>query len=381
MSNKYKQINKRKIRRVRKLRRFIIRMMIICTVVGAIVYIPIKIKEKKIILAKAAQQEKINEENKLLENFNRLKEDRKSIYASDEVLMEIDNKIEEVTKELENGVTDRASILVEELNSLIVDISYRNHNELESLFNKLNEDEMLGFTEEELNKVNTLLSEYNSLMKQQRYSEAKVALDDTDSYIEEVKKEVEKRTTKEIYNKKSSEESSSRTPTYINGVLLVNKKNGLPDSFGNGEDPEARAAFEEMKSEAAKEGIFINAFSTYRSYWSQDRLYSDYVDTYGQEPTDTFSARAGFSEHQTGLAFDIGGTDRSLWAEDDFKYTAEAEWLKNNAYKYGFILRYPEGKEWKTGFMYESWHFRYIGKEHSKNFKDNNLTLEEYLGQ
>lgn len=381
MSNKYKQIKKRKKIRARKLRRFIIRMMIICTVVGVMVYIPIKIKEKKIILAKAAQQEKINEESKILENFNILKEDRKSIYASDEVLMEIDSKIEEVTKELENGVTDRASILVEELNSLIVDISYTNHNELESLFNKLNEDEMLGFTEEELNKVNTLLSEYNSLMKQQRYSEAKVALDDTDSYIEEVKKEVEKRTTKEIYNKKSSEESSSRTPTYINGVLLVNKKNGLPDSFGNGEDPEARAAFEEMKSEAAKEGIFINAFSTYRSYWSQDRLYSDYVATYGQEPTDTFSARAGFSEHQTGLAFDIGGTDRSLWAEDDFKYTAEAEWLKNNAYKYGFILRYPEGKEWKTGFMHESWHFRYIGKEHSKNFKDNNLTLEEYLGQ
>ncbi|MDZ7543544.1 D-alanyl-D-alanine carboxypeptidase family protein, partial [Clostridium perfringens] len=144
---------------------------------------------------------------------------------------------------------------------------------------------------------------------------------------------------------------------------IVNKEFGLPDSSAPGESTEARKAFESMKADAGREGIYLNAFSTYRSYWSQDRLYWSYVSTYGQDPTDTFSAKPGFSEHQTGLAFDIGGLDQSLWAKDDFKYTKEAEWLKNNSYKYGFILRYPEGKEWKTGYMHESWHFRYIGVE------------------
>ncbi|MGL5087439.1 MAG: M15 family metallopeptidase, partial [Clostridium sp.] len=204
--------------------------------------------------------------------------------------------------------------------------------------------------------------------------------EEINNYINEVKKSVESRTTKAEYERKSSEDASSRKPTYINGILLVNKKNGLPESFGGAEDPQARSAFEEMKKDAAKEGLYLNAFSTFRSYWTQDRLYWNYVSSFGQEPTDTFSARAGFSEHQTGLGFDIGGEDRSLWAEHGFKDTAEAQWLKNNCYKYGFILRYPEGKEWKTGFVYESWHFRYIGKEHSKNFDNNNLTLEEYLG-
>lgn len=381
MMKKKKRIKLMKRKRRQKRIKYIITTLTIAIALGGLVYIPIKIKARQEMLIEEANNRRILEENKVLETFDRLKEDRKSVYATEDVLIDIDTKIEKITEELKNGVTNTAKELVDELKTLLMDLSSTNHSELEDLFNKINEDNMAGFSEEEINKVNTLMGEYNLLMKKQEYSKAKVILEEVDNYIKEVKKDVEKRITDEVYDKKSSEEASTREPTYINGILLVNKKNGLPDHFGNGEDPEARAAFEEMKMAAAADGIYINAFSTYRSYWAQDRLYSEYMASYGQEPTDTFSARPGFSEHQTGLAFDIGGVDRSVWAEEDFKYTEEAEWLKNNAYKYGFILRYPEGKEWKTGFMYESWHFRYIGKEHSKNFNNNNLTLEEYLGQ
>lgn len=372
-------VNVKRMKRIKRIKRSITTMALLGLLVGIMVYVPINIKENKLISAQALADEKFRSDISALETFNRLVEENKSIYASDDVIANIGIKIEEALSEIENGVTDKFKLLVDNLNSLIADISAGNHSELENMFNELNEDKMDGFKEDEVKKVNDLMGEYNVLISEQRYSEAKVMLDSINSYVKEVKKVVETRTIKEVYERKSNEDASSREPNYINGILLVNKKNGLPESFAPGEDKDARAAFEEMKKAAAEEGLYITAFSTYRSYWAQDRLYWDYVASFGQEPTDTFSARAGFSEHQTGLGFDIGGPDRSLWAEQDFKYTAEAEWLKNNCHKYGFILRYPEGKEWKTGFMYESWHFRYIGKEHSKNFENSNLTLEEYL--
>ena len=377
---KNQKINIKRIKRIRRIKKSIITMVLLGVVLGLMVYIPINIKKKALIARDVVASEKFKDDINVLGTFNRLREDNKSIYASDEVSIKINSEIEEILEELKNGVTDKVKELVDNLNSLLVDVSAGNHSELEQLFNKLNEDKMTGFTNEEVKKVNTLMDEYNLLIKEQKYSEAKVDLENINTYVKEVKKIVETRTTKEEYDKKSTEDEKSRKATYINGILLVNKKNGLPDSFGDAEDPKAREAFEEMKKAAGKDGLYINAFSTYRSFWTQNRLYWNYVASFGQEPTDTFSARAGFSEHQTGLGFDVGGADRSLWANQEFQYTAEAEWLKNNCYKYGFILRYPEGKEWKTGFVYESWHFRYLGEEHSKNFNNNNLTLEEYLG-
>ena len=377
---KNQKINIKRIKRIRRIKKSIITMVLLGVVLGLMVYIPINIKKKALIARDVVASEKFKDDINVLGTFNRLREDNKSIYASDEVSIKINSEIEEILEELKNGVTDKVKELVDNLNSLLVDVSAGNHSELEQLFNKLNEDKMTGFTKEEVKKVNTLMDEYNLLIKERKYSEAKVDLENINTYVKEVKKIVETRITKEEYDKKSTEDEKSRKATYINGILLVNKKNGLPDSFGDAEDPKAREAFEEMKKAAGKDGLYINAFSTYRSFWTQNRLYWNYVASFGQEPTDTFSARAGFSEHQTGLGFDVGGADRSLWANQEFQYTAEAEWLKNNCYKYGFILRYPEGKEWKTGFVYESWHFRYLGEEHSKNFNNNNLTLEEYLG-
>ena len=376
-----KRPNKKRLQRINRIKKSIITMGIAGVILGLMIYIPINIKTNNLIEMENVAKEKFENDIKELETFARLKDDIKSVYASEDVSIKLNSKIEEISEELKNGVTDKFKELVDELSGLIVNVSVGNNTELENLFNRISDYNMIGFKNEETDKVNTLLNNYNSLIKEKNYSGAKDVLENTDKYIESVKKLVEIRTTKEVYEKKTSEEASKRIPTYINGILLVNKKNGLPDSFGSKEDPEARAAFEEMKKAAQKDGLYINAFSTFRSYWTQNRLYWNYVSSFGQDPTDTFSARAGFSEHQTGLGFDIGGADKSLWSEQGFKNTAEAEWLKNNCYKYGFILRYPEGKEWKTGFIYESWHFRYLGKEHSKNFNNNNLTLEEYLEQ
>ena len=167
-------------------------------------------------------------------------------------------------------------------------------------------------------------------------------------------------------------------PTYVDGVLLASKRYPLPAHFNKGEDPEARAAFEEMARVAATEGIELVAFSTFRSYDYQVQLYNDYVARDGKDAADRYSARPGFSEHQTGLAFDIsgpGGIDFNTFGE-----TKEGKWLRDNAHRFGFILRYPEGKEHITGYMYESWHFRYVGKEIAQTIYEKQLTLEEYLG-
>ncbi len=131
-------------------------------------------------------------------------------------------------------------------------------------------------------------------------------------------------------------------------------------------------AFKEMADVAYKEGIDLYSVSPYRSYNTQDGLYERYAARDGYAQADTYSARPGYSEHQTGLAVDINSTD------DSFAYTSEAKWLKENAYKYGFILRYPEGKEYITGYQFEPWHFRYVGKDVAKVIYDEDLTYEEY---
>lgn len=169
-------------------------------------------------------------------------------------------------------------------------------------------------------------------------------------------------------------------PTYIDGILVANKKYPLPQDFNPGEDKEARAAFDQMAADAKALGFNLVAFSGFRSYEYQTTLYNNYVKRDGKEAADRYSARPGHSEHQTGLAFDVGEKNREdLWLTAEFGETPVGKWLADNAHKYGFILRYPEGKEDITGFMYESWHFRYLGVEKATDVKNTGLTLEEYL--
>lgn len=170
-------------------------------------------------------------------------------------------------------------------------------------------------------------------------------------------------------------------PTYINGILLANKKYPLPKTYNPGVDPTAKQAMDQLILAAKEAGYSIVAFSSFRSYDYQKDLYDKYVARDGKENADRYSARPGHSEHQTGLAFDVGEVGREdLWLTSAFGETPAGKWLANNAHHYGFILRYPKGKESITGFMYESWHFRYLGVELATKVYESGLTLEEYLG-
>lgn len=174
--------------------------------------------------------------------------------------------------------------------------------------------------------------------------------------------------------------------TYVDGVVIANKTYSLPSNFApnnlvtiNGYIKVVdyvKEAFLSLSSDAKAIGLNIYASSGYRSYSNQKYIYENYVSMDGKENADRYSARAGYSEHQTGLAIDVNTIDMS------FDNTSESVWLRENAYKYGFIIRYPKGKEEITGYMYEPWHIRYVGKELSnKLYKDGSyITLEEYYG-
>lgn len=170
-------------------------------------------------------------------------------------------------------------------------------------------------------------------------------------------------------------------PTYINDILLANKIYPLPSTFAPGENPEAKQALDQMLAAAKQQGFDLVAFSGYRSFEYQTTLYNNYVQRDGQAAADRYSARPGYSEHQTGLAFDIGERGKEdLWLTEEFGETPAGQWLFAHAPEYGFILRFPQNKEGITGYMYESWHYRYVGKDIAKEITTKNITLEEYLG-
>ncbi len=164
--------------------------------------------------------------------------------------------------------------------------------------------------------------------------------------------------------------------TYIDGYLIANKTYALPESYGSGLTAETYAAFSNMAAAAAADGINIYIVSGFRSYAVQNVLYNNYVLMDGKDEADTYSARPGHSEHQTGLAFDLNSVDRS------FGETREGKWLSENCWKYGFILRYPKGKTNETGYIYEPWHFRFVGTDLAPTLYNGGdwITLETYFG-
>ena len=188
-------------------------------------------------------------------------------------------------------------------------------------------------------------------------------------------------------NKKTNEKNNSKTKdenkpiietkngiTYVNGILIVNKTYSVPKDYNPGSlTSEAKNAFDEMQKAASADNIKLWIASGFRSYSLQTSLYNNYVLKDGKTKADTYSARPGHSEHQTGLAMDLNIIDSS------FEGTPEAIWIEKNCYKYGFIIRYPKGKEEITGYKYEPWHVRYLGKELSEKVYNSGKTLEEYL--
>lgn len=140
---------------------------------------------------------------------------------------------------------------------------------------------------------------------------------------------------------------------------------------------EAKIKFEEMASDMAKDNLKIYAGSTYRSYTYQKGLYDRYVKKDGFAAAETYSARSGYSEHQLGLAVDIVNGKWDYLSENDKEY----DYLVKNSYKYGFILRYPRGSEYITGYMFEDWHFRYLGVELATKVFNSGLTYDEYIAR
>ncbi|CEA03904.1 D-alanyl-D-alanine carboxypeptidase [Metalysinibacillus saudimassiliensis] len=169
-------------------------------------------------------------------------------------------------------------------------------------------------------------------------------------------------------------------PTYIKDILIASKRYPLPKTFAPGEQPEARKAMDELIAAAKQRGFTLTAFSGYRSYDYQTTLYNNYVARDGKDAADRYSARPGYSEHQTGLVYDVGEVGKEdIWLTEQFGESEAGIWIRDNAHKYGFIMRYPKGKEDITGYMYESWHFRYVGEDIATKIAKANSTLEEYL--
>ena len=139
---------------------------------------------------------------------------------------------------------------------------------------------------------------------------------------------------------------------------------------------EAVVAFKNMYEAAKKEGLGLVINSSYRSYQDQENICNTFKDLYGEGYVTKYVALPGFSEHQTGLAFDIGSTSSKIFAE-----SKEYEWMKENAYKYGFILRFTKSNAYITGFRSEPWHYRYVGKKIAKYIYENDISFEEYYAE
>ena len=181
-------------------------------------------------------------------------------------------------------------------------------------------------------------------------------------------------TTETTSNKVTSNGSYYSIKGKYDDIIIANKKYLLSPSYNPGEDATAKAAFVRLRNDMINQGFNVgHAYSGFRSYDTQKTLYQNYANRDGHAAADRYSARAGYSEHQTGLAYDL--TDRSGNLLEDKTAT---DWLNNNAYKYGFVVRYQPGKESVTGYMPEAWHIRYIGKE-AKEVYESGKSLEEYF--
>ncbi len=180
--------------------------------------------------------------------------------------------------------------------------------------------------------------------------------------------------------------------------VIVNKHAGLPEKYVpknlsappvrlrlNANEQQmmlAKVAHKDLQAmfqAASKDGITLVFGSGYRSGELQREFYTQYVANDGQKSADRLSARPGYSEHQTGLAADLVSADSACYLEACWAQTDEGKWLAANAHKYGFIIRYPKGKESITGYKYEPWHVRYVGRDLAKKVYDSGKTLEEYF--
>ena len=203
----------------------------------------------------------------------------------------------------------------------------------------------------------------------------------------EAKSSTEQKTVEEGTAGSKSQEASQKKAEVVNKgdhysiqgkydeIVVANKHYPMSKDYNPGENPTAKAELLKLIAAMQQAGFPISDnYSGFRSYETQTQLYQDYVNKDGKAEADRYSARPGYSEHQTGLAFDLIGTDGDLVTEEK-----AAQWLLDHAADYGFVVRYLKGKEKETGYMAEEWHLRYVGKE-AKDIAASGLSLEEYYG-
>lgn len=194
-----------------------------------------------------------------------------------------------------------------------------------------------------------------------------------------------------VHRDKDYYDDMEETDTSLGNIMLVNKYNALSKdyevenltnisktySYGDNKklNKEAYDAFIDLAEDAKKEGYTILIVSSYRSYKDQEDVWKDYKASFGTRKADAYAARAGSSEHETGLAIDVA----DYYDENDkFEDTDSFKWMQANAHKYGYILRYPKGKENITGYSYEAWHYRYVGIETATKVYNEGITYDEY---
>lgn len=276
-------------------------------------------------------------------------------------------------------------------------IDYRNSNEFKLKQIGYNETEIKDITKLKDDQIKTILKKkYNRLnikFIRQKYfitnnldRYIKYYNNHKDDKISHIVSIVNVCADEDYYDK----DTVKKTDVSKKELMLVNKFNYLdenyaPDdivkvsmqfAYGDNEiKKEVYEKFRSMYNDAKKEGLYLIITSSYRDYNFQKELWDSYANQKGDEWADSVSARAGYSEHQTGYTLDIVTYKANM---SSFEKTDEFKWLQDNAYKYGFILRYPKDKEDITGYSYESWHYRYVGKDVATKIKKLGITFDEY---
>lgn len=280
-----------------------------------------------------------------------------------------------------------------------VKIDYENQDHLISNINKLLDK---GYS---VNEVNLIISKgddksVSDFVKREKvkYIEEFLSVDyakleNLDRYVEYQDKENDDAETTVLYVNMDFDKEDYVDPLVIDefdDYVLVNKHRQLsseyvPDDLVTIDEEYVKTdeeieiernvakAFYDMAEAASKEGLELMVSSGYRSYKDQEEITNTYLELYGQNYVDNYVAKPGFSEHQTAMSLDIASKSVNTFVNSD-EYT----WMMDNAYKYGFILRYPKSKEDITGYKCEAWHYRYVGKKIAKYIKENNITYDEY---
>lgn len=326
-----------------KIKNLFIFILLICLVIGLIIFIP-KQKETKIINSKL---ETLGYTTTEIKKINNLSKDEISIIEKNKYNKNIIN---------------------------IINSKYYKKDKLKLYLEKDNiNDNIISFINQKY-YIDEFLDRYT------KYKEK-----NNDLECDEIIKRVNSNLDYTFYDDSKEADTSKGMYTLVNKFYYLDK-NYIPDDIVNVEKEYARDSaklnktayenFKKMADAAKSEGLTLLITTGYRDYNFQATLYNNYVKMDGQKEADTYSARPGYSEHQLGYSADLTNKERVSFGE--FKNTKEFAWLKENAYKYGFIIRYTEANQYITGYVPESWHYRYVGEDIAKYIYENDITYEEY---